>query len=278
MNTWYFPSWNGDIRVEADPEDDDKSTITIIKPTDQELKLLVELQAVFETRGYRKGELWDPKGAERQTFELKAPLLQVGQLLLPKLKPTKQTLTAVTVAGGDIQVFRGNNTRLGALEELLGNVSTDKESSVVSVVRPTPCCPSCIPGEDNPAEEVLFAFLDDDEKHRWTAERNVVAIGNRTGHRYLLNHRHSKLAQKIGWVCYDMDDRHHLHFYDWSVPPEEEVLASKLILEHAEEWLRNEATCFHSKLKFKNPFGNVMDGTFESGLLAGVGMAARVVG
>ena len=34
-----------------------------------------------------------------------------------------------------------------------------------------------------------------------------------------------------------------LHFHDNSVPPEEEVLAAKLILEHREPWLRNEATC-----------------------------------
>ena len=50
-------------------------------------------------------------------------------------------------------------------------------------------------------------------------------------------------------ICYDIDDRCVLHFHDWTVPPEEEVLATKLILEHREAWLRNEATVLQQDSK-----------------------------
>ena len=60
------------------------------------------------------------------------------------------------------------------------------------------------------------------------------------------------------------------------MPPEEEVLAAKLILEHREPWLRNEATCLQQTkdgkwhdlgfLRYKNPFGDASDGRERCGV------------
>ncbi len=78
----------------------------------------------------------------------------------------------------------------------------------------------------------------------------------------------------MGRICYDLDARAVVHFHDMSVPPEEEVLAAKLVLEHREPWLRNEATLFGSgTMKFKNPFGGAGDGTWDSALTSRLGSA-----
>ena len=111
----------------------------------------------------------------------------------------------------------------------------------------------------------------------------MVVEGGLSGHRYLLAHRHSATAQKIGKIAYDLDDEAAMHFHDWTVPPEEEILAAKLCLEHREHWVRNEATTFQdwmrdegfyqrtgagalpaTRMKFKNPFGDGGDGMADS--------------
>jgi hypothetical protein len=109
----------------------------------------------------------------------------------------------------------------------------------------------------------------------------LVAKGGITGHRYLLAHRHTPTAIKIGKICYDLDSENPLHFHDWTVPPEEEVLAAKLILEHREPWLRNEATFFGGYFsagfkRFKNPFGDGGDGVPDSSFTSQFGR--RILG
>jgi hypothetical protein len=99
--------------------------------------------------------------------------------------------------------------------------------------------------------------------------------GGLTGHRYILAHRQSEIAAYNTKMCFDLDDGQILHFHDNSVPPEEEVLAAKLILEHREPWLRNEATTFGARVKFKNPFGDLGDGTESTMLVSEIGRVLR---
>lgn len=71
----------------------------------------------------------------------------------------------------------------------------------------------------------------------------------------------------------DLDDGGILHFHDWRVPPEEEVLATKLVLEHREPWLRNEATALGGMFTdvFGNPWGDGSDGMPDSSFTASFG-------
>jgi hypothetical protein len=158
-------------------------------------------------------------------------------------------------------------------------------------VRPTPCCPDCFVEACEPATEVLLSFLTAEQHETWARDRFLVCRGGLTGHRYLLAHRASRLAAKNKRIAWDADDRLVLHFHDWSVPPEEEVLAAMLILQHREHWLRNEATCLvgngwnvptvlRGKLVgfdrvFKNPFGDITDGVTDASMTKLVGMAAQ---
>ena len=110
----------------------------------------------------------------------------------------------------------------------------------------------------------------------------MIVTGHLTGHRYLLAHRHSEKAARLGKICYDIDDHGVLHFHDNSVPPEEEILAAKLILEHREPWLRNEAACLGNDdgsdgfdFVFKNPFGDGSDGVPDSVFTGEIGNFLR---
>jgi len=140
----------------------------------------------------------------------------------------------------------------------------------------TPSCPQCQPGAIAPASEVLLSFLSESQHDDWARSRFIVAQGGLSGHNYLIAHRHTRLAQHVGRICYDLDARCVVHFHDWRVPPEEEVLAAKLILESRfEPWLRNEATmlgCWdNSTLVFKNPFGDGLDGVIDAQLTQQIG-------
>lgn len=283
---WYFPTWNGDIRAVANEKNADKTDLVIIDPTDHELSALEGLATTFHERKWtRRKSLWKPKaprnlqGEMEQTVVLNAPVHEVGKILVKALKPGKQTLTAVVFENGVLKTTEGGDVDITALSN-----STPEKAATVK--RPTPCCPSCIPGAVLPASEVLLDFLSPSQHEDWARSRAFVARGNLTGHRYLVPHRHSALAQRLGKSCYDMDDRLILHFHDWSVPPEEEALAAKLCLENREHWLRNEATVFFltpsgkyipavgAEMVFKNPFGDVNDGVADARLTGVLGSFA----
>ncbi|MCK5642162.1 MAG: hypothetical protein KAJ19_15260, partial [Gammaproteobacteria bacterium] len=123
-----------------------------------------------------------------------------------------------------------------------------KPKAATTVARPSICCPQCVAGDLTPAGEVLYEFLTEDEKRQWEKDHSIVVYGGITGYPYLLSHRHGKWAIRHGKICRDLQYEVTLHFHDNSVPPEEEVLAAKLILEHREHWLRTAGTGAHDGL------------------------------
>lgn len=305
---WYFPSWNGDIRIEVDPKDDKRTIFTMIEPTADEKRVLQALAKIFNDKKWIKRKtLWNPRGnKKRQETVVNAPIFEIGTLMIAHLKPGLATLTAIQFESGKVEamgsgergilkwlakLFGASNDGKAdiaatadvadALEESLNKDSyrepapeppkKDKPKKAATVKRPTPSCPRCFVDAVEPATEVLLSFLDEEQHEQWAHNRSIIVTGGLTGHRYLLAHRHSKNAAKMGKICMDLDDHGVLHFHDWSVPPEEEVLAAMLILQHREPWLRNEATCLGMNGQvvvwdylFKNPFGNGKDGVADS--------------
>lgn len=285
---WYLPTWNGDIRAEAKGKE---TLLTIIKPTGDELMTLGRLEHQFRDNGWWKGDaaLWLPvkdrrrSAAKRQEVVVKAPLEDVAPLMVADYKPGKQTLTAIVYRDGKVETVDGTEGET-ALAETAKRAAKGGEKGA-TVKRPTPCCPQCELGSVEPASEVLLDFLDDEEHASWAADRRIVVRGGMTGHRYLIAHRNSPTAVRVGRCCMDLDERTVLHFHDGTVPPEEEVLGTKLVLEHREPWLRNEATVLGASLRedglrdpsrdpsriFDNPFGDHMDGVADSLLTTSVG-------
>lgn len=262
---WFIPSWNGDLRLEPDLNDPTITVLSIVKPTVSEIETVNEMGKAFHAMGWLEVP-WETviKGWFRktQTFKVNAPLEKVGPIATAIMRPGKQVLTAIRFKDGHVETVNGQEPK--ALEELAEKAATASAEAAATVKRPTPSCPQCIPGSIEPATETLLAFLNEEEHESWARDRCIMVQGGLSGNRYLLSHRHTPFAQQAGRMCFDLDDRFVVHFHDWRVPPEEEVLAAKLILEHREHWLRNEATCLstggRAKLVFKNPFGDMSDG------------------
>jgi len=307
----YVPSWNGDLRLEGDGAGG--SVLVLHQATPHELTLVGQVLVLARKRKMMVGD-WSASlpGAGDARIAIGAPLEKTSKLLIKVARPEKQTLTAVSCAGGRLEVIEGASSRSletvgAAVAGAEASESTSlarsepagppavallavpepassgrrrgrppkAEAAAVSVRRATPSCPQCMPGAVGPATETLLAFLGKQQHEQWAEERAIVVEGGTTGHRYLLVHRHTPLAMKIGRICYDLDDGGVVHFHDWSVPPEEEVLGAKLVLEHREHWLRNEATCLGACFTdiLPNPFGDFYDGIPDAAFVRGLGEA-----
>lgn len=276
---WYIPSWNGDLRLEPDPKNPVVTILSIVKPTPDEIATVNEMGKTFGALGWLK-DPWETvekkRFARTPRIVVHAPLEKVGPVATTIMCPGAQVLTAVRFKGGEVETVSGKKPEaLKELAEKAAAAPPDKPAEAAATVkRPTPSCPQCVRGAIEPATETLLAFLSEEEHESWARDRAIMIQGGLSGHRYLLSHRHSAFAARAGRMCFDLDDRFVVHFHDWRVPPEEEVLAAKLILEHREDWLRNEATCFaagRAKMVFKNPFGDISDGTRDAGFSINIG-------
>jgi hypothetical protein len=273
----YIPSWNGDFRLED--AGTESTRLVVHDPTPYEQKIIGE----FLRRAGAKGWVSDQdRGASfgqggKSEVTISAPLSKASEILIKLMRPKKQTLTAISFSDGKLSIIEGaDEAAIGeisdAIEKAAATEDPQQPAKAASVRRPTPCCPDCEIGSIAPASEVLLSFLSEEEHATWARERAIVVTGGLTGHRYVLAHRQSAVAAYNTKMCVDLDDWQILHFHDNSVPPEEEVLAAKLILEHREPWLRNEATLLGGdNMKFKNPFGDLSDGTESAALVSEIG-------
>ncbi len=278
---WYFPSWNGDFRLEPDRLNPRTTVLSMVRPTAHEQKVLKGLEVVFREKGWWSGDepLYTPQKRETAmtVATIYAPLAEIGPVIARHVKPGKSTLTALRFEDGKVLAIEGVDSELAdgvrvAMGEPIApsDIVPPAPAAAATVQRPTPCCPECIPNSVGPATEVLLDFLTPEQHESWAKDRCFLAVGGYTGVRYLLCHRHTPRAQKIGRVCYSLDDDAVVHFHQTEVPPEEEILAAKLILELREDWLRNEATLFkpnRSIGRFKNPFGDYLDGVADAQMM-----------
>lgn len=297
--SWFIPSWNGDFRLEKKGKKG--CMLSVVKPTAHELKVLAQFLGIAHERGWTNEE---EITEENNEIVLKADVAEAGRELVNLYMPVDSSITAVKFADGRLEVADASGTweliqkaereevvaekkrRLtdGEFDEKMKKEEGEQEGAKAATVkRPTLSCPECFVGAIEPATEVLLSFLTPQQHRDWSERRAILVEGGTTGHRYLLAHRHSEMAQKFGRICYDCEDEAVLHFYDMTVPPEEEVLAAKLILEHREPWLRNHSSCLPSLRGhgverftevFDNPLGpKYVDGVETAKLMTGLGAA-----
>lgn len=294
---WFIPSWNGDLRLDPDPDSPKtKTLLSVVKPTEHEKEVLRALGASFVERGWfeKAVNLDEVNWRGRRKIIINAPLEQVGPVVVKMMRSDPATLTCVKFKDGQVETCEMH--KLEDPEKWLKEKSEKHpyrdgqkppaDEAAVTVTRPTPSCPDCFLDAVGPATEVLLSFLTEEQHRTWSKDRYIIVRGQLTGHRYLIAHRNSPVAVGNKRICMDLDDHGVVHFHDWSVPPEEEVLAAKLILEHREPWLRNEATCLSGgggfapngfTTVFKNPFGDIMDGVADASLTKMVGDIARAL-
>lgn len=290
---WFLPSFNGDFRLENIPvlgdayravpggpaADTAGVQLLVTAPTPYEREML---NGFLATAVRNKWTAISTLPEGDSTIVLAATMADAGSELVKATKPMDRSITAVTFEGGKLKVVDASESK--ALVEAVEREEKKKKPGALSraaatVARATPSCPQCVPGSVKMASEVLLTFLTPKQHADWARNRAFIVVGGTTGRRYLLAHRHSKAAQRFGRICYGIDDGMVIHFHDNSVPPEEEVLGAKLILEHRESYLRNEATMFHvfdehyeQMEVLKNPFGDRMDGTVDAGFMNGFGL------
>ncbi len=243
---WFFPSWSGDYRIEADGAA--KSTLTIEDPTPAEIERLGKFLKKARSKDWVAQHVgFAPSG--KIVIPINAPLTKAGRILLGS-KP-KGILTAVVSKRGKVSaVIDGDADRTERA------VADPDAAAAASVRRPTLCCPEPQPGPDVRATEVLQAFLTPRQRAEWDRSRFIHCYGNLSGRLYQIAHRHHPLAVERKKIIWDVEGEHVMHAYDWSVPPAEEVLVMKLVLEHAEHWIRNQSGCLADDGGpiFNNPF------------------------
>jgi hypothetical protein len=274
MRRWFIPSWSGDFRLEA--ADDDKCLLTVEDPIPAE----VEQLGKFLVKARKKKWCADIAGISpegKSTLEIGAPVDRAGKVLLGRKRPRKGILTCIKSEGGGLVAIKGDG------EELEIAAAAPAATEAATVRRPTLCCPHATTGPDLRASKVLQAFCTNEQWRSWVNLGFLYCNGNLSGRRYLVAHRHHPLAIQNKYILWDCTGDHVIHCWDWSVPPPEEVLAVKLAVEHAEEWVRNASSVFNGlKDVYHNPFmpdrGQHLDGLLSTGIARGFGKLMMALG
>lgn len=220
----YFCSEFGDISIEEVDE------VVRLKTTDlsmTEKKLLKEI--------IKKFKLYDL--SEKESLEdMEVPLENVKLEDLHKfmkdvLKKNKPTITAIKYKDGKIEIVEDLKGKNGEVA-----VTTDKP------VRGCPM-PEMIQSEVR-ASVVLNHFLDNTQIKDFETYRQIVAIGNSSHKPYLITSRYSPRVVDMGQL-YDIGDKKIICASCNEIPPSEEILALKLMIEHKEhEFLSSTNTAF----------------------------------
>lgn len=116
---WYIPSWNGDIRFEA--EGPDRTIVKVIEPTAGEIARLQALSSVFQKHKLIQHPLWDDKGDPKlQVSSVQTSILKVAAYLVQDYAPGRATLTAIQFSDQNVEAFEAAPGMWNSLKETLG--------------------------------------------------------------------------------------------------------------------------------------------------------------
>ena len=261
MRMWAVPSSSGDYRLEADAAKLDECVLTVEDPTDKELEELGRFRVSCVERKWG----WEADNAEgyinmvgNTTVRINAPITACGPLLVVSKMPDRTTLTAIASKSGSqvaIVTAEQGGTPKEQEQALVKAVKKTVTDKAVTTRRGTVCCPQPVDGPLRRASRVLREWCSPTQWKTWVERAYLDCYGGVTGRKYRVYHRHHPHAVFIGQPILDLDmvatlqgrERHDLeafqscriHRWDYTVPPAEEVLGAKLVLEHRENWIRN---------------------------------------
>jgi len=246
---WYIPSFHGDFRF---TETDDKkgAALTAERPTPAEVeaiqrylkRCLKENWITARDRDTFLMLLRDGSRSATPQIVIEAPLAQAAAPMAKILGRGKVGLvTALAFEDGKVkltEVVEESDLPRWMRAEI--EVAKAPPRAAVTVARPKLSCPECSgrPEGERKACDVLWDFLDADQRREWLSGRRFTAFGSHTGHAYDVAPRDTARAADRGRICFDMDDGVILHNFDLTLPPEEEALQAQLILEHRANWIR----------------------------------------
>lgn len=228
---WYVPSFYGDIRVKRG-KNDQTTRVEWENLTPGERKALEKLFLRGKTKGWTDR---DPAFGGDEGFRvLGIDLKTVQKMLVKELKPGRQVIDFVRFSDGKI-------VEQSLVPEEKALVTAPEKG--VSVAKPVQGCPEpWLARAELRAREVLFAFLDDDQRADFEGRNAFVSTGAGTGHRYAITSRHARdqLAHTRRQL-FDLDERQPYCVHDYAVPAAEEMLALHLMLQDSkhERYLRH---------------------------------------
>lgn len=227
---WYIPSFYGDLRLER------SGTNTVLsweKVTPTERRVLQSLFAHAVSKGWAKETEHD---LTKGSLALSTELPKVQKFVAKALKPGRKTVDFVQFSDGKIEEIQHGKLEAASDRDLEDSAPLPTPAKGVTVAAPTLGCPEpdLIKAELR-ARDVLFAFLDDDQRDDFRKRNAFVTEGAGTGHRYIVTSRHARdqLAHTRRQL-YDLDEKMPYCVHDYSVPAAEEMLALHLLLKSPE--------------------------------------------
>lgn len=237
----YFVSEFGDISIEQDEKNEKNIILKTTDLTPTEEKVIREILNKYRIDKIRcienekeikideKG-IVEPKSLENIIITLENIKIEdIHKFMKKKLKKDKPVLTALKFKNGKIEL----------IEELksigTGNNEIDK---VVTVEEPRRGCPMPeMLNSEIRASTVLNEFLTERQKLDFEKFRQIVCIGNCSRKPYLITSRWSPEVVKVGQL-YDIVDNKVICANCMEIPPSEEILSLKLMIEFKEKEFR----------------------------------------
>lgn len=233
IDTWYVPSFYGDIRLR--PNGETGCLIILDKITPLEDRALRKLHKLGRKKDWIGEAITADDMVRDGSHRLAAPMPAVAKALARYMKANRRVVHAVRFANGKMIEEAESETAPAGGE----NPATPAEpyrdpapAVAASVATPTRGCPA--PAFDRAeikAREVLTAFLTPEQIADFGEHNRFITIGD-SGRRYMVTSRHAtdSLAQ-YSRSLFDLEENMPLCVHDWSVPAAEEMLTLHILLQ-----------------------------------------------
>lgn len=229
---WFIPTFSGDFRLEPDG---DRCTLTVVRPTVTERKLLDAFMAhARDVHWISEGAGYDPSG--KVVLALDCSVQEAGPVLVPHVLAGAETSvplwTAVRSQANSVTLKVGKKWR----------EVPDDAAAAVTLRRPNKGCPAPLRCNRR-ASEVLATFCTDTQRRSWEERGFLIAKGSLTRRPYAVFHADEAAARNLPRCLVDLQTREALCAWDDAVPAEEQALGLKFLVEHHEadlmpEWMR----------------------------------------
>lgn len=221
LRAWFLPARCGDFRLTAT---DGGCLLSVEDPTTEDRARLAPFLRALVERGLLP-ELPALLPGMRLSLPLAAPLRELGPLLAAE-SGAADAWTAVACVGGIVRVLDAQKAP---------SVPDDAEAAA-TVTPPRKGCPAPTPARRR-ASEVLATFCTPRQRAQFEAEGRLRACGSSSGRAYWVHHRDEAARRGLSRCVTEVATGAPVCAWDERVPPEEEVLALKLAIEHRERWL-----------------------------------------
>jgi hypothetical protein len=191
----YIPIYSGDIQLLKS----EKPKQCLLQTSNLTVDEIVLVQQIL-----KRFKVPVPEVLGSNSIEIPAPLEKAHKYVTRVLKKGKPTITAIKISEGRIEEVKTLAEAEEKLEKALAGKKGKKEKEAVTTTVPKRGCPMPVfdpmRAREIMATAVLWKFLADSQKRDFNLHKAITVFGGATGEKYLISHRHSRLAPKFGMV------------------------------------------------------------------------------